>query len=282
MLARVSPGLGQGLRRRGQEPSAEGTQNFKEIRRFFILILNLSGVYRHQSFYGKDDQWIDLEDIPGTTGYCDDQAARTIRKRLKDCTPAGVHFIDNGNYHYLTYYWLEKLKTPVNLLVFDHHSDMLPPVFGRIMSCGSWLLRTVEELPRVKRVLHFGMDPDYLSHIPKAYRERVTATDDENRAIAFLRQHRNFPLYVSLDKDVFSNREVRTNWDQGELRFPVFARLMRAADRLCPIAGLDVCGESTVYGEQWRGSQFNRRLVRLIQTLNFTKKESHTSLSYAG
>ncbi|MCH4071473.1 MAG: hypothetical protein LKF11_00685 [Pseudoramibacter sp.] len=205
-----------------------------------------------------------------------------IRKRLKHCTPAEVHFIDNGNYHYLTYYWLEKLSEPVNLLVFDHHSDMLPPVFGKIMSCGSWLLRTVEDLPMVKQVLHFGMDPRYLSHIPTNFRDRVTATDDAEQAVRFLKQHRHRPLYISLDKDVFSNREVRTNWDQGRLRFPVFERLLRAADQICAIRGMDVCGESTVYGEQWRGEKFNRQLVRLIKSLKFYKKESRALLSQAG
>lgn len=197
-----------------------------------------------------------------------------IRKRLKHCAPADVHFIDNGNYHYLTYFWLEKLNTPVNLLVFDHHSDMLPPVFGKIMSCGSWLLRTVEDLPMVKAVLHFGMDPSYLSHIPVKFRNRVTATDDEHQAVRFLKQHQNRPWYVSLDKDVFSNREVRTNWDQGRLRFSVFEPLLRATDRYCTILGMDVCGESTLYGEQWRGDHFNRRLVRLIKSLTFYKNKA--------
>ena len=108
--------------------------------------------------------------MPGTTGYCDDQAAAVIRRRIKDCSAEALHFIDNGNYHYLSYFWLEKLKQPVDLLVFDHHSDMLRPVFGELMSCGSWLLRTVQELPNVQRVMIFGIDPDYVSHVPKPLR----------------------------------------------------------------------------------------------------------------
>lgn len=213
-----------------------------------------------------------MENVPGTTGYCDDQAAAVIRRRIKDCSAEALHFIDNGNYHYLSYFWLEKLKQPVDLLVFDHHSDMLRPVFGELMSCGSWLLRTVQELPNVQRVMIFGIDPDYVSHVPKPLRDRVVTADTDEEFRAFLEIHSGGSLYISLDKDVFSTRDVRTNWDQGTLRYAHFERLLKAADHTRDIVGMDVCGESTEYGEQWHADGFNKKLVALIRSTRFYQK----------
>ncbi|MSS20625.1 arginase family protein [Pseudoramibacter porci] len=210
--------------------------------------------------------------MPGTTGYCDEQAAAVIRRRLKDQPAEGIHFLDNGNYHYLSYFWLEKLKGPVDLLVFDHHSDMLQPVFGDIMSCGSWLLRTVQDLPLVRKVMIFGIDPDYVGHVPQFLRNRVTTADREEEMLAFLKARPKVSLYISLDKDVFSTRDVRTNWDQGRLRYVHFERLLAAADRIRKIVGMDVCGESTQYGEQWHADGFNKKLARLIQSTRFAKQ----------
>lgn len=213
-----------------------------------------------------------MENVPGTTGYCDEQAAAVIRRRLKGWPVEGIHFLDNGNYHYLSYFWLEKLKQPVDLLVFDHHSDMLKPAFGDIMSCGSWLLRTVQDLPFVRKVMIFGIAPEYAHHVPHSLRNRVTTADGDEEMLAFLKARPKVPLYISLDKDVFSTQDVRTNWDQGRLRYVHFKRLFAAADRIRIILGMDVCGESTQYGEQWHADGFNKKLVDFIQCTRFTKR----------
>ena len=146
---------------------------------------------------------------------------------------------------------------------------MLRPVFGELMSCGSWLLRTVQELSNVQRVMIFGIDPDYVSHVPKSLRDRVATADTDEGFRAFLRGHPGGSLYISLDKDVFSTRDVRTNWDQGTLRYAHFERLLKTADNTRDIVGMDVCGESTAYGEQWHADGFNKKLVALIRSTRF-------------
>ena len=48
----------------------------------------------------------------------------------------GIHFLDSGNYHYVTKLWLDQVKEPFDLLVLDHHTDLQQPMFGDILSCG--------------------------------------------------------------------------------------------------------------------------------------------------
>ena len=46
----------------------------------------------------------------------------------------GIHFLDSGNYHYVSKIWMEKIEEEFELLVLDHHTDMQPPMFGDILS----------------------------------------------------------------------------------------------------------------------------------------------------
>ena len=59
-----------------------------------------------------------------------------IQDKIKDLSVHGIHFIDNGNYHYLTKLWIEKIDEPFILVVFDHHSDMQKPLYQDFLSCG--------------------------------------------------------------------------------------------------------------------------------------------------
>lgn len=106
-----------------------------------IVIMNFSGVYEVQGLKavleaGKTNNHIisqlDCQDIPGTNCYCDSLAEEEIGKRIVPFGPEGLHFLDSGNYHYLTKLWLELVKEPFELLVFDHHTDMQRPAFGRL------------------------------------------------------------------------------------------------------------------------------------------------------
>ncbi len=121
------------------------------------IILNFSGIYREQVLPGR---YLTMSDIPGTNGYCSEEAAGEIRKRLAGLPPGGLHFLDNGNYHYITRFFLEKMNEPFDLIVRDHHTDMQPPALGEILSCGSWILHCLENrdgrLAALRRVLLIG------------------------------------------------------------------------------------------------------------------------------
>ena len=105
------------------------TIDFKET-----VITNFSGIYKNQNFYKnyaeEEISWTELSDLSGCNCYCDAEASDRIRKEIQAFTGKGLHFIDSGNYHYMTRLWLEKLQIPFRLLVFDNHTDMQPPAFG--------------------------------------------------------------------------------------------------------------------------------------------------------
>ena len=73
---------------------------------------------------------------------CDDGAMSEIRQRISEHGIGAdeIHFIDNGNYHYMSAITLEMVKEPFSLVVFDHHPDMQllgqPVVWGNLVYLG--------------------------------------------------------------------------------------------------------------------------------------------------
>ena len=100
-----------------------------------IVIMNFSGIYKEQQFYRnhaemqEDISWLEVQDLPGSNCYCDEEAQNRILDDIKNYTGNGIHFIDSGNYHYVSRLWLSKMEHPFRLLVFDNHTDMQLPAF---------------------------------------------------------------------------------------------------------------------------------------------------------
>ena len=122
-----------------------------------IVLMNFSGIYEEERFW-KERQvsWIDAKDICGTNCYCDDEAIAEINKRTENHSFAGIHFIDSGNYHYMSKLLLGLEKEDLFLAVFDHHTDMQRPAFGGILSCGGWIREALETNENLKHVILVG------------------------------------------------------------------------------------------------------------------------------
>lgn len=99
---------------------------------------------------------LDFTTLSGTNGFCDDAAADEIRRRIADFPARGLHFLDNGNYHYLTRFWCEKITEDFALVVYDHHVDLRKPVFPGLMSCGSWIRDVLLRNRHCRAVLIIG------------------------------------------------------------------------------------------------------------------------------
>ena len=85
-----------------------------------IVLMNFSGIYREEEFWkNRQVSWIELQDVCGTNCYCDEEAIAEINKRTENYPTAGIHFIDSGNYHYMTRLWLTRMDQPFCLLVYD-------------------------------------------------------------------------------------------------------------------------------------------------------------------
>lgn len=216
------------------------------------VIMNFSGIYEEETFY-KDREvcWVDCRDMSGVNGYCSDDAQEEIRKRIQDYDYRGIHFLDSGNYHYLSKFWLEKIEEPYSLIVFDHHTDMQESAFFGMLSCGSWIKEVLEEHPYIQEVCVVGP--------PKAATEQCEAnlasqvvflTQEELEAgilekwHAFLENGKELPVYLSIDKDVLCLEDARTNWDQGEMKLEEMEKMIKQVFQKRNVLGIDVCGEN--------------------------------------
>ena len=240
------------------------------------LVLNLSGIYEQESFYrdDKSSRFIDLRVISGTNCYCDDEAAKEILRRIGS-DPCGLHFIDNGNFHYLSEIFLRLVQEPFSLVVLDHHPDMQRPMFD-ILSCGGWVMDVIEKNPYVRDVHIVGADRRLIDELGDSVTRRASfydVSDLMNGADGdIILPDTRFPVYLSIDKDVIADSELRTNWDQGEASadfvISFVKKLMTSGRR---VIGVDICGECAPDQEGidlgleiMRNDNFNRKILTLL------------------
>ncbi len=216
------------------------------------VIMNFSGIYEEETFYqGKEVCWLDCKDIVGVNGYCSDDAQEEIRKRMQDYDYRGIHFLDSGNYHYLSKFWLEKIEKPYSLIVFDHHTDMQESAFFGMLSCGSWIKEVLEEHPYIKEVCVVGppkaaieqCEPNLASRVVFLTQEELEAGILEKWQ-EFLENEKELPVYLSIDKDVLCPEDARTNWDQGKMKLEEMGEMIKLVFQKRNVLGIDVCGEN--------------------------------------
>lgn len=224
-----------------------------------ILLMNLSGAYEEQDFWREErSTWVRLEDLSGTNCYCDEAAVRAIREKIGEFTLSGIHFIDSGNYHYMTRIWLEKISEPFDLLVFDNHTDMQPPAFGGLLSCGGWIYDSVMELPLLQKVILIGPDEEAFSRVEPEIQKKVEFLSREKLRGMELMEILDFvkeqtgkkSLYISIDKDVLCPEDADTNWSQGDMRLETMVRCLECAVSRCKAGDILSTGSENADIEQ--------------------------------
>lgn len=252
------------------------TIDFKET-----VIMNFSGIYKNQNFYKNYAEeeifWTELSDLSGCNCYCDAEASDRTRKEIQAFTGKGLHFIDSGNYHYMTRLWLEKLQIPFRLLVFDNHTDMQPPAFGGLLSCGGWIAASLEELPLLQEVILVGPDeeaytqvePDLQQKVLFLSREKLSTMTAEEKEGFFNNLSEDLPLYVSVDKDVLCKGDASTTWSQGDMHLSELMSFLELVLERQNILGMDVCGECDMdsCSEDFLNDHANEAILRLWEKM---------------
>lgn len=209
-----------------------------------MALLSMSKVYEREDFYRpfiNSYEYIDCSDIDGTNCYVDKAALRELRGRLEGIDARGIHFIDSGNYHYLTHLFLEKIPREFELVLIDKHPDCKASMFESLMSCGSWIKDALYNIPNLMRVYMIGVDTELLYELDDLgkYRDRALVV----RASAKLSESK-LPVYMSIDKDVLDTSITVTNWDQGNMSLEELDEWIDYILDNRFLIGADICGEA--------------------------------------
>ena len=258
----------------------------------------------------KNICWLDCTKIVGTDCYCDDEAVKTINEMIDEAENRGrtennciiknrdnstnvsaIHFFDNGNYHYMSKLWTDRVQEPFTLIVFDHHPDMQPPRFGGILSCGGWVKEVLDNNKFIQNAIIIGVKDELVESV----REELSQSEEANilDKVTFIKESElefltsylkgtqcrpHTPnLYISIDKDALSPAYAATNWDQGSLTLDALKESITTLAAGRKILGIDICGERahdfegnehhTVQEADTLNNALNRELVEFLQKI---------------
>lgn len=239
------------------------------------MILDFTHVYRDEDIKDIDRfRYIDCSDIQETDMYCSKNAYEKICGRIEPYGIQGIHYIDSGNYHYITKIITDHITEPFGLVMYDHHTDMQIPMVPEMMSCGDWAGQTLIQNKNLRQLVVVGPPESDIEQTLESYsgsqsgRLLTFSAEDlhgdllENK-LKLIRT--DLPLYISIDKDVLGTEYTETNWSQGDMSIDGLERLLsvflggqveeknsdacrnderNAGDiRHSRILGVDICGE---------------------------------------
>ena len=294
-----------------------------------ITVQDFTGIYDYQPFMQELREkaaksagihWLDCTKIVGTDCYCDDDAIKEINDLIDNAersskginvsnsvnnsinnsteTVPQIHFFDNGNYHYMSKLWTDRIQEPFSLIVFDHHPDMQPPRFGGILSCGGWVLEVLKSNAFVQNVIIIGVADRLVDEIraeiasyPSDARNddicildkvsffKESELEKEIPLSSFIYQQNSLSsnIYLSIDKDALAPAYAATNWDQGSLSTEVLKATIADLAANHKIIGIDICGERshdfegseqhTIQEADAINNNLNRELFDFLQKL---------------
>ena len=170
------------------------------------ILIDISGVFAQEGFTFAPS--IDLKSLEGTNCYCSPEAAEVIKSEISKIPLGTVCWIDTGDYHYLSYFRGCLIKEPFELVLLDNHTDDFD--LSDTLSCGNW----------------------------------VTALRRDSK-MAGQAGHDSLPVFLSIDLDILSPSEFRTNWDQGKMSFEELQNTIREIAATRRIIAIDICGGLT-------------------------------------
>lgn len=204
-----------------------------------IIVLDFSGVYDFEAFASiRNIIRVDCKDLKGVDCYCDEEGREQLHRRLAPYPSKAIHFLDSGDFHYLTEYWVSRLQEPFSLIVFDHHPDMQQPQWEGLVSCGGWVTDVLKSNPFVRHIILVGVSDELMSQIPVALRSKVLFYSESeidhhqawpSKAGKLIHE----PVYISIDKDVLRTDDAVTNWRNGDMTLMQLQAMVLATAFFC-------------------------------------------------
>lgn len=230
-----------------------------------------------------------LQDWQESVRYgCSRSELSRLEKHLTLPPEHGCLFLGSGDYHHLSLLPLQRLAAAgeaFEVVVCDNHPDNMRYPFG--VHCGSWIYWACR-LPAVShvhvigitsaditwshawenyltpflagRLTYWSIGPDapWLGWLGRRQHCRRSETADELLTAFAGRLATARRIYLSIDKDVFQQDLIRTNWDQGVFEKRHLAQLIQACAG--KLIGVDITGEISRY--EYQGI-FKKLLTRL-------------------
>lgn len=218
------------------------------------LILDFTHVYCDEYIKDIDRfRYIDCSDIEETDMYCSKEANKRIWEKIKPYGIQGIHYIDSGNYHYITKIITDHIDEPFGLVMYDHHTDMQIPMVPGMMSCGDWAGQALNRNKNLRQLVIVGLPEKDIDQTLESYKcehnVQETKCDDpydisrdisSGRLLIFSAEdlhgglledklkliRTDLPLYISIDKDVLGTEDCETNWSQGNMSIGGLERLL--------------------------------------------------------
>ena len=205
-----------------------------------------------------------------------------LAEQLPNVDHLGCVLMGSGDYHHITQMLLSRITTPIHLIVCDNHPDNMRYPFG--IHCGSWVY-WASRLPQVVRIDVVGICSSDISlkhawenHWSPLYKGKLHYWSIQQNAawlkwIGAEKNWHNFetadqlmqsflemlntvvePKYLSIDKDVLSQTEVQTNWDQGKFLYSHLQQLIQSCQ--LKLVGADITGDVSAYQYQSKFKRF--------------------------
>ncbi|QOV19886.1 arginase family protein [Blautia liquoris] len=215
------------------------------------LVFNFRHSYSEKLKEEKDLTWVECSDIQECVRYCSARAKKQLKKKIDQFDISGIHFIDSGDYHYMTKFITDRITEPFSLVLIDHHTDMQKPIVKGFTSCGNWAWGVLEENLHLVQLILIGQDQRFIDELDLSNadnKEKVLVISEEqlghgNAKDIFAGIQKGIPLYLSIDKDVLSKKEALTNWDQGNMSVSYLKQLIRFFFFKWDVIGIDLGGE---------------------------------------
>lgn len=218
-----------------------------------VIVYNFTNIYNEEKFIEKN-KFIDLSNLYGTECIL---ANSDLFKAIKKDDLNAIHFIDSGDYHYLTKLFCDLISFPFILIVMDHHTDMQDDGFNAL-TCGNWI-NYVKENNNLKRIIIIGPDSRY-NDDKITICKKIDLTKFE------------LPIYISIDKDIMAKNIINTNWDQGEYQEIDILNDLKEMLINNKVIGMDICGECEdnifKFNDIIEDEKINNDFIKLIEEYN--------------